>query len=143
MDNEGIYSVGKDSVKQSLTFYQTESFASPLRVGLTLETLMKISSLAWLFIFQSCALHVAPSQVSFSQDTRENHLFILWSLSLHTFSHLSFTIWKPLTYREKWLKKFTIKFGMELNLTQNSCKSQLYMREERYMFVYLFIYFKY
>ena len=143
MDNEGIYSVGKDLVKQNLTFCRTESFASPLRVGLTLKTLMKISSLAWLFIFQSCALHVALSQVSFSWDTRENHLFILWSLSLHTFSHSSLTIWNPHTYREKWLKKFTIKFGMELNLTQNGCKSQLYKREERYyMFVYYF-FFKY
>ena len=27
---------------------------------------------------------------------------------------------------EKWLNKITIKFGMELKLTQNSRKSQLY-----------------
>ena len=139
MDNEGIYSVGKDLVKQNLTFCQTESFVSPLRVGLTCKTLVKISSLAWLLIFRACALHLALSRVSFSQDTHENHLFILWSLSFHTLLHSSLTIWNPHTYREKWLKKFTIKFGMELKLTQNSCKLQLYKREERYyMFVFFF-----
>ena len=59
MGNEGIYSVGKDMVKQNITFCQTESFASLSRVGLTRETLAKTYSLARLFIFKSCALHLA------------------------------------------------------------------------------------
>ena len=113
-------------VKQNFTFCQIESFASPSGVRLTRETLVKISNLAWLFIFQSCALHVALLRVSFSRDTCENHLFILWSLSLNTLSHSSLIIRNPHTYREKWLKKFTIKFGTELKPTQNSCKLQLY-----------------
>ena len=46
MDNEGIYSVSNDLVKQNFTFCQIESFASPLQVGLTRETLEKTSSLA-------------------------------------------------------------------------------------------------
>ena len=71
--NEGIYSVGKDLVKQNITFCQIKSFAGPSRVSLTRETLMKISSLAQLFIFQSCSLHVAFSRVSFLRDTREIH----------------------------------------------------------------------
>ena len=41
MGNKGIYSVGKDMVKQNITFCQTETFAGPLRVGLTCETLTK------------------------------------------------------------------------------------------------------
>ena len=120
------YSVDKYLVKQNITFFQTGSFASPSRVGLTLETLAKISSLAWLFIFQLCALHVALSQVSFSRDTREIHLFILLSLCLHTLSYSSLTIRNPHTFKEIWLKKFKIKFGTELKPTQNSCKSQHY-----------------
>ena len=59
MGNEGIYSVGKDMVKQNITFCQTESFVSPLWVGLTRETLAKTYSLVQFFIFQSCALNVA------------------------------------------------------------------------------------
>ena len=71
------------------------------------------SRLAWLFAFQSCALHVALLRVSFSRDTCENHLFILWTLSLHTLSHSSLTIRNPHTYKEKWLKK------LQSNLTRN------------------------
>ena len=41
MGNEGIYSVGKDLVKQNITFCQTECFASTLRVAFTRETLAK------------------------------------------------------------------------------------------------------
>ena len=37
--------MGKDMVKQNITFYQTESFACPSRVCLTRETVMK--NLAW------------------------------------------------------------------------------------------------
>ena len=113
MGNVGIYNVGKDMVKKNITFCQTESFTSPSWVGLPHETLVKTSKLAWLFIFQSCALHVAFSQVSFLWDTHENHLFIIWSLSLHTLSHSSLTIKNPHIYNEKWLKK------LQSNLTQN------------------------
>ena len=42
MGNGDTYSVGKDIVKQNITFCQTESFASPSRVGLTRETFMKM-----------------------------------------------------------------------------------------------------
>ena len=38
MVNKGIYSVGKDLVKQNITFCQTESFVGPSWVGLTCET---------------------------------------------------------------------------------------------------------
>ena len=51
VSNESIYSVGKNMVKQNITFCQTESFASPSRLGLTRETLTKSYSLARLFIF--------------------------------------------------------------------------------------------
>ena len=111
--NKGIYSVGKDLVKQNFTFCQTESFVTTSQAGLTCETLAKTSNLAWLFIFHSCALHVTLSQVSFSRDTRENHLFILWSLSLNTLSHSSLTIRNQHTYGGKWLKK------LQSNLTRN------------------------
>ena len=113
VSNEGIYSVGKDLVKQNFTFCQTESFASPSQVGLTQETFGKTSSLAWLFIFHSCALQVALSWVKFSWDTCENHLSILWSLSLDTLLHSFLTIRNPHIYREKWLKK------LQSNLTRN------------------------
>ena len=109
--NDGIYSVGKDLVEQNTTSWQTESFASTSWVGLTRETLAKTSRLAWLFIFQACVLHVGFSQVSFSQDTHEIHLFILWSLSLHTLSHSSLTIKNSHTYREIWLKKLQSKLA--------------------------------
>jgi len=45
---DDIYSVGKDLVKQNITFYQTETFAGPSRVGLTCETVAKIT--AWCLI---------------------------------------------------------------------------------------------
>ena len=38
--------VGKDTVKQNITFCQTESFTSPSWVGLPHETLVKTSKLA-------------------------------------------------------------------------------------------------
>ena len=44
--NKGIFSVGKDLVKQNTTFCQTESFASTSRDDLTRETLAKTSRLA-------------------------------------------------------------------------------------------------
>ena len=126
--NEGIYSVGKDLVKQNITFCQIKSFTIPSRVSLTRETLMKISSLAQLFIFQSCSLHVAFSRISFSRDTREIHQFILLSLSLCTLSHSSLTIKNPHTCREYMIEEITIKFGTKLKPTQNSCKLQLYSK---------------
>ena len=43
MGNEGIYSMGKDLVKQNTTFCQIESFVGPTRVGLTRETVAKNS----------------------------------------------------------------------------------------------------
>ena len=89
------------------------------------------SRLAWLFAFQSCALHVATSRVSFSQASREIHLFFILSLGLHTLSHSSLITNKnPHKYREKWLNKITIKFSMKLKPTQNNCKSQLYKNNE-------------
>ena len=54
MSNEGIYSLGKDLVKQNTTFFQIESFASISWDGLTYKTHMKSSKLAWHFIFQPC-----------------------------------------------------------------------------------------
>ena len=92
-------------------------------VGLSHETLTKSSKLAWFFTFQSCALHVALSWVSFSWGTCKLHLFILLSLSLHTLSYSSLTIKNPHKYKEIWLKK------LQSNLTwttKNSCKLQLY-----------------
>ena len=108
-----IYNVGKDLVKQNITFFQIECFASTSWDGLSGNTLTKISILAWLSIFQSCTLHVALSRGSFLRDTREIHLFILLSLSLYTLSHSSLTIENPHTYKEMWLKK------LQPNLAQN------------------------
>ena len=51
MGDEDIYSVGKNLVKQNTTFCHTESFAGPLQVDLTRETVAKNSTLARLFIF--------------------------------------------------------------------------------------------
>ena len=51
--------MGKNMVKQNITFCHIESFASPLWLGLTRETLAKSYNLTRLFIFQSCALHMA------------------------------------------------------------------------------------
>ena len=45
MDNEGIYNVGKEKVKQNTTFCQTETFASPLWVGPSCEKVTKMT--AW------------------------------------------------------------------------------------------------
>ena len=45
MGNEGIYSVGKDLVKQNTTFCQIETFTGPSRVGLTCEKVTKMT--AW------------------------------------------------------------------------------------------------
>ena len=85
------------------------------------------SRLSWLFAFQSGALHVATLPDSFPRASREIHLFLTLSLSLHTLSHTTLIIKKTShKYREKWLNKITIKFGMELKPTQNSCKLQLY-----------------
>ena len=84
------------------------------------------SRLSWLFAFQSCALHVAISRVSFSWASLDIHLFFILSLSLHILSHSSLTIKNPHKYREIWLNKITIKFGTELKPAQNSCKLQLY-----------------
>ena len=62
--------------------------------------------------------------------SRKLQMFFILSLSLHTLSHSSLTIKNPHKYKEIWLNKITIKFGMELKPTQNSCKSQLYRIEE-------------
>ena len=43
--NEGIYSVDKDLVKQNITFSQIETFVDPSQVGLTHETIAKMT--AW------------------------------------------------------------------------------------------------
>ena len=129
MNNEGIYSVCKDLVKQNITFCQTKNFASTSRDGISHETLVKTSKLAWLFIFQSCALHMALSRVGFLRDTRKIHLFILLSLSLHTLSHSSLTI-KPTYIQGKIIEEITIKFGTELKLTQNSYKLQFYRNKQ-------------
>ena len=48
--------------------------------------------------------------------------------SSHSFTLIPYNL-KPHTYREKMIEKITIKFGMELKPTQNSCKSQLYKCE--------------
>ena len=45
MGNGGIYSVGKDLVKQNTTFCKTECFTSTSWKGLTHEILAKASSL--------------------------------------------------------------------------------------------------
>ena len=81
---------------------------------------------SWLFAFQSWALHVATLRVSFSR----NPLVLRFKFeSSHSYSPLQLKT--PYKYRKKWLNKFTIKFGIELKLTQNSCKSQLYSFEKK------------
>ena len=42
MGNEGIYSVGKDMVKQNITFFQTETFIGPSRACLNDEIVAKM-----------------------------------------------------------------------------------------------------
>ena len=66
MGNKGIYSVGKDMVKQNITYYQAESFAGPSQVGLTRKTLTKDTAwhdsssfshvlYTWLFSLVNCS----------------------------------------------------------------------------------------
>ena len=45
MDNEDIYSAGKEEVKKNTTFCQTETFVGPLRVSPSRETVAKMT--AW------------------------------------------------------------------------------------------------
>ena len=44
MGNEGIYSVSKNLVKQNITFCQIETFAGPLLVGPSCETVAKMTT---------------------------------------------------------------------------------------------------
>ena len=131
MGNEGIYNVGKDLVKENITFCQIECFATTSRVGLTHEILAKTSRLAWLFIFQSYALHIALSRVSFLWDTREIYLFILWNLSLHTLSHSSLTIRNPIN-----IGKYDWR-NLQSNLARNSSQYKIVVN---YNFTTLILY---
>ena len=71
------------------------------------------------------------SQESFSRATCENFFALHFALSLHTLSHT-----QPLQRNPRQNTGYirfniiTIKFGTELKLIQNSCKSQLYKNSE-------------
>ena len=120
MGNEGIYSVGKDLVRQTWQISQTECFASISREDLTCETKFQAGmTLRLLVMCSTCGLFRELA-------SHEIHLFILLNLSFHTLSHSSHTIKNTHKYREIWLNKITIKFGTKLKPTQNSYKSQLY-----------------
>ena len=67
------------------------------------------------------------SREGFLLATRENFFSLQFALSFHTLSHIQLLQWNPTNNtRYKRLNKIIIKFCPELNLTQNSCKSQLY-----------------
>ena len=118
-----IYSVGKDLVKQTWQISQTECFTSISQEGFTRETLVKTPC----YHDSSHSSHVLYTWLLRRLASREIHMYFVLSLSLHTFSYSTLTIKNPPhKYRAKWLNKITIKFGTELKLTQNSCKSQLY-----------------
>ena len=63
--------------------------------------------------FQSCAVQMALSRDSFSRGTREIHLFIVLSLSLHHLLHSTLTIKNSHKYRKIRLNK------LESNLAWN------------------------
>ena len=67
------------------------------------------------------------SRESFSWATCKNFFALHYALSLHTLFHTQPLQRNP-TKNTGYIRlnKITIKFGMELKPTQNSCKSQLY-----------------
>ena len=83
------------------------------------------SSLAQLFIFQSCALHMALFVGYFSRDNREIHLINFWNLILHRFLTLISYNYTHI-HTGKMIKEIKIKFDMKLKPKQNIWKSQLY-----------------
>ena len=60
MGNKGIYSVGKDIVKQTQLFAKTESFTGPSRVGLTCEIIEKNSTSRSLVFSSFSDLAIQP-----------------------------------------------------------------------------------
>ena len=58
MDNEGLYSVGKEWEKPHFKKQQAVSFAGYSRLGLSRESLAK-SSLSWTLQIPACASHMA------------------------------------------------------------------------------------
>ena len=77
----------------------------------------KNSRLSWFFTFQSCALHVVISRVSFLR----NPLDLQYKLeSLHSLSHTTFTIKIPHKYKGKndWMK-------LQSNLARNKSQHKI------------------
>ena len=90
-----------------------------------LQNTRELDSLAWLFNFQSCAIHMWPF-VSYSfhklvVNCTDSSLKFDSSLISHT-HRLQIN---PHKYREM-IEEMTIKFGTELKPTKASWKSQLY-----------------
>ena len=86
------------------------------------------NQLSWLFAFQLCAVHMASLRGKSSRKIPVNTPLIFnVALSLHTLSHTQLIQWN-LTQNAGYIRlnKITIKFGIELKPTQNSCKLQLY-----------------
>ena len=86
-----------------------------------MRDIRETNNLAWLFSFQSCASHVATSQVSFSW----NPLYLQLSLSLHQLNT------KPNTKKSHKIQGIKLK-QLQHFLSWNkptlkyNCKSQLY-----------------
>ena len=77
----------------------------------------KNSRLSWFFTFQSCALYVVTSRVSFLR----NPLDLQYKLeSLHSLSHTTFTIKIPHKYKGKndWMK-------LQSNLARNKSQHKI------------------
>ena len=108
---------------------KTECFAGISRKGLIRETLAKTNCphLSWLFVFQSCAGHMLHFAGRLLASYPQKLLALHFALSLHTLSHTQPLQWN-LTLNIGYIRLniITIKFGIELKPTQNSCKSQLY-----------------
>ena len=103
MSNKGIYSVGKDLVKQNITFCQIESFVGPSQVSFTHETVTK--NLAWHdssffshVLYTWRFLWVASRETVASQS--RNPLVQLLKLDLSLISHIHPLQLIPHTFKE-------------------------------------------
>ena len=98
-----------------------------------LQNTRELDSLMWLFSFQSCASHVAFSQVT-SRELVSNCIDSSLKLDFSPISYTHSLQIKPHTYREM-IEEITIKFVTKLKPTQTSWKSQLHRERGWYGWV--------
>ena len=100
MGNDGIYSVGTESLYQIGQSVKIECFASVSQEGLTRELFAKHSYLhpvLTLHILVMCRAYALLLREAYLQATRENSFSLQLALSLHTLflSHTTLTSKNP------------------------------------------------